>query len=545
MPDYKTLQPKFRAGFFMMLPNLTIGALITVQKGRPMKTADVECFECFQWAVPNAFSDSLSQCRFERGDILYSNPGGYEQWDKALKRLGFTVQVKSPASTARTVSEEGVFEDNWKSPVVFTLIDHALNITEEITTTQGSLYMLLWKGVRNFDSCTPPPLPLTCMSIAKKAESAVYEVKKRFSKMEKPNVWLMGYDPTSSIAHVKYVEVKKRLEKEFSVSERFFTVEEVGLKGVLCVPTLKFVAFAIDLGASARIADALKEVLYKPPKKKTAEESSDETTEATSPEKAPKKDRFRLSAHGAFLPSHTQNFGDLITISFKHVKGSSEVFYRYRLFKPRLESVPSELKDFLNSVTVDCPSHLFREPPYCSGLQFPLPIKLTRERTHHLTDLAGESFTDRKYKSAHENVQMFLIDKDPETIAAEIPVWVDYDELGDFAHYVQPAQCSLTGHIDLIRVHKGTVEIWDYKPGAFDEKFAATQVFFYALMLSKRTGIPLSKMKCGYFDPSDAFTFSPEEAAREIVASAVVPKSPPVSPLILNPVNSPTIAVQP
>ena len=71
----------------------------------------------------------------------------------------------------------------------------------------------------------------------------------------------------------------------------------------------------------------------------------------------------------------------------------------------------------------------------------------------------------------------------------------------------------MTGHIDILRVDDDKVWIWDYKPNAHKEKFASTQVFFYALMLSKRTSIPLENFRCGYFDSSYAYLFKPEISA--------------------------------
>jgi hypothetical protein len=48
--------------------------------------------------------------------------------------------------------------------------------------------------------------------------------------------------------------------------------------------------------------------------------------------------------------------------------------------------------------------------------------------------------------------------------------------------------------------------LWDYKPNAAKEKTAAQQVWFYMVMLSKRTGIPIGQIKGGYFDECDAFS---------------------------------------
>ena len=50
----------------------------------------------------------------------------------------------------------------------------------------------------------------------------------------------------------------------------------------------------------------------------------------------------------------------------------------------------------------------------------------------------------------------------------------------------------------------------NFKPNAIREKYAATQVYFYALMLSKRTNKDLEDFRCGYFDNDYAFVFKPE-----------------------------------
>ena len=101
-----------------------------------------------------------------------------------------------------------------------------------------------------------------------------------------------------------------------------------------------------------------------------------------------------------------------------------------------------------------------------------------------------------------------MLESDPETIACEVPVW--YDRPEDVKLHIEGV---LTGHIDILRYEKdGRIGIWDYKPRAKYEKKAHMQVYLYALMLSQRTGIPLNKFLCGYFDSSDAYSFNAEDA---------------------------------
>jgi len=102
--------------------------------------------------------------------------------------------------------------------------------------------------------------------------------------------------------------------------------------------------------------------------------------------------------------------------------------------------------------------------------------------------------------------QWFLLN-DPHAIVAELPVWMDGNESKEHLELRFP----LTGHIDLLRYHDEKVEIWDYKPKAHKEKWAQTQVYFYARLLSLRANIPLGDIVCGYFDESTAFTFHPRQ----------------------------------
>jgi hypothetical protein len=452
-----------------------------------------EFFQGFALPVLRHFNAQIGFCRFEQGDVIYNTPKGYEKWDEAQKHLKFIIQVKQPNHGMGMASDEaGVFEENWKSDVVFEVTFPATGEKKKFTTTQGRLYTFLWRGDwAVFDDLKPLPCPLTCFTLLDSAPTVAYEVKRRVAgQMQKPNLFIIPYDPTHSVSAAKYEAVRKRLKEEFIVVDQIFRPDELGMGHVSIVPTVGYACFAIDLGASSKISDALKEVLYKPSKnKKTTKES------------------FRLSAHGHFIPWNVPREGDVVTVSFAH----GHTFYRYRLAKPRLSVARPELREFLMSMLVDCPNYLFHDPPTCSGQKLCLPIELTRVRTHELMDHAGNSLGQKKYKAAHDRVEVELIEHDPNTLAVEVPVWASWDELGDCCNHVTPPG-TLTGHIDVLRCVDGKIEIWDFKPNAFTEITAACQVLLYAQMLSIRTGIPLSEFKCGYFDYSDVFTFNPEKA---------------------------------
>jgi len=102
-----------------------------------------------------------------------------------------------------------------------------------------------------------------------------------------------------------------------------------------------------------------------------------------------------------------------------------------------------------------------------------------------------------------------MLENDNKTVAIEVPLWLNNNELSLY-NEIFNSKDTLTGHIDILRIEDEKVWIWDYKPNAIKEKFASTQIYFYALMLSKRTGISLDNFRCGYFDSKDTFIFSPE-----------------------------------
>ncbi|MEK6835830.1 MAG: PD-(D/E)XK nuclease family protein, partial [Nanoarchaeota archaeon] len=106
-------------------------------------------------------------------------------------------------------------------------------------------------------------------------------------------------------------------------------------------------------------------------------------------------------------------------------------------------------------------------------------------------------------------IQVFLLENDNNTIAMEVPIWVYPNELKEFTN-VFKIKSPLTGHIDVLRIEDNKIWIWDYKPGAYYERYAQTQVYFYALMLSKRTNINLENFRCGYFDEKYAYAFKPD-----------------------------------
>ncbi|MBI3335479.1 MAG: PD-(D/E)XK nuclease family protein [Candidatus Portnoybacteria bacterium] len=116
-------------------------------------------------------------------------------------------------------------------------------------------------------------------------------------------------------------------------------------------------------------------------------------------------------------------------------------------------------------------------------------------------------------KLRHEKLQEFMLANDSVTVATEVPVLLDPDDVHHFKHelnFTVPLDIKkpITGHIDFIQVQNGMIHILDYKPSAKKEK-PIDQLTLYALALSRLTTIRLYHIKCAWFDRENYFEFFP------------------------------------
>lgn len=145
-------------------------------------------------------------------------------------------------------------------------------------------------------------------------------------------------------------------------------------------------------------------------------------------------------------------------------------------------------------------------------LKFRLPCNLMEIKGHEVSTLAslGLEFNKDRFPDKHSQVQTYMLENDHHTVAMEVPLWMEQQELESYQRLLESGK-PLTGHVDVLRVEGDKIWIWDYKPNAGKEKYAATQVYFYALMLSRRTNLSLDHFRCGYFDHQRAFVFQPTQ----------------------------------
>lgn len=243
-----------------------------------MKT-NTNFYDGFAWAVPRAFADPLAACRFELGDVLYDSRESY----KGLPQSGHAVQVLEPSRGIGSPSsgqDASVFADAWRQEVVFEWHDFAAQTKRTITSTQGRLYTLLWKGDEaTLDFSTPePPIPLNAATFKKHLELIARSLTHNDGL-----TFIMATDVAADQLKEKLHKVTTALQGPLLCSRVLHPANSLNLDAEF-LPTVHAAVFHLGDVAPGTIEQALQAVLYKP-----------------SSEKAAAAPRFRLASHGILL----------------------------------------------------------------------------------------------------------------------------------------------------------------------------------------------------------------------------------------------------
>lgn len=183
--------------------------------------------------------------------------------------------------------------------------------------------------------------------------------------------------------------------------------------------------------------------------------------------------------------------------------------YHYYVDHPSSSrSSDARLHSYMMSMFRQCPHHHFLDGPRSSSLHLDTGIELLKVKNHEVTRFASQGLSWNMQGTAHGDVQLFMLKHDEDTVGVEIPIWLEQHEYESLGLSFDKAG-SLSGHIDVLRIEDGRIWVWDFKPNAHREKHADAQVLMYAMMLSFRTGIPLSRFRCGYFDENVSYIFDP------------------------------------
>lgn len=330
--------------------------------------------------------------------------------------------------------------------------------------------------------------------------------------------------PCCILASVRSEMLKLASSKVIPLAEEELRAEQIQGLVPLSLSCTIFHCFILQTRSFEKVRDRIKKVAWPPNPEGEAHPASVADETATSEvflaafEHAKRDDvighlassaiQRSFNLLGIFWRPTSVAHKTITTHSFDHGGGH---FYRFRLHHEKLRRMPAlfvRLSDFLISLVDDCPNHFFKQGSRVSARKWQFCPAATVVSDCDLPRRAAEGIEDGRYKGAHDNVEVHCLEHDEGTIAVEVPVWWERGEMGPFASSF-PLGGPLTGHIDLIRIQDGHVEIWDFKPDVEAAQMVGMQVLIYAIIMAIRTGIPLSRFRCGYFDTESAWNFNP------------------------------------
>jgi transposase-like protein len=176
-------------------------------------------------------------------------------------------------------------------------------------------------------------------------------------------------------------------------------------------------------------------------------------------------------------------------------------------------------QSFLELVIGECPHQIFKESQKRSSEFKDIfnldEVRITR-KSNRACDMARfvmQAVANNKMR--HERLQEFMLFCDSTTIATEIPVLLDKEDIGHYKNMLNfkiPIDLAdeevITGHIDILQLRNGMIHILDFKPSACKVK-PIDQLTIYALALSRLTSLRLYNFKCAWFDEDDYYEFYP------------------------------------
>jgi ATP-dependent exoDNAse (exonuclease V) beta subunit len=219
--------------------------------------------------------------------------------------------------------------------------------------------------------------------------------------------------------------------------------------------------------------------------------------------------------------------------------------YRFRYHRPKtilmLEEFKNRnlapLKEYLDNISSETPHQYFQDGERMSEIRskFDKADMVVRSKTNfanRLADFVLQSVPENKQR--HEELQRFMIANDSCTVATEVPVYIrreDVEHLENILKFkildedglieikgdknLRKMPKLLTGHIDFIQIRNGQVHLLDYKPNASKEK-PIEQLTWYALAMSRLTGLRIFNFVCAWFDEKDYYQFYPLHVVKKI-----------------------------
>lgn len=236
----------------------------------------------FEWHLPLSHKDSVAQCKFEQGDVIYKHAPSEKIWEEQKVDIEFLIQVKSPTRTlTSTKGDLDVFSSNWDTKIIFEKIyPNNPSSNKEIETTQGAFFSFLWKNDENL--LNQSDLLPVISSIRPK------DINFEFINSKVPlgsTGFAIMVDSVSDLIISKRTAINNAIKDNFNFSTKLFSCEEAVNIGFLnespnsgISPTLGVELFIINSQEVDKITEEIKKVLFKG-----------------------KKDQFRIQTHGLLI----------------------------------------------------------------------------------------------------------------------------------------------------------------------------------------------------------------------------------------------------
>src|SRR3989344_2354213 len=182
---------------------------------------------------------------------------------------------------------------------------------------------------------------------------------------------------------------------------------------------------------------------------------------------------------------------------FKH----SGLIYTFKYHKGKLNEFCkfSGLRDFISGISKGVDDNLFEQSKRCSNSKSDVSVNVEVFESKLNKKIGDVLKLTKNNKQRHSIVEELMLNSDRDTIAVEVPIWF----------WDKNKNIGICGHIDILQVKFGKIWVLDYKPEAVKENFnsVVSQLFNYALGLSFRAKIPLTNIKCAWFDEDKIFSF--------------------------------------
>jgi len=236
--------------------------------------SQLEFYPGFAWAVPRAFAAAVHACRFEQGDVLYSDPAAYSARGRKKRPAQFHIQVLDPPRTTRALAGSGEgqrFFSNWESLVRFEWKDYRSGDVAEHSSTQGQLFTCLWKGDADVllgDRVRALERPLLLRDLQSRLDEFADGVVQRLAvggkKTPEPRqLFVSAVDQSSDASRVKAQSIVSALRAQFDIEvDAFRPVDLASEAGERFHPALVVVSLTVKNDSAVELEGVLREVLY-------------------------------------------------------------------------------------------------------------------------------------------------------------------------------------------------------------------------------------------------------------------------------------------